>query len=136
MKLSFRSLFRQALIAALVAVGLNALLYWLFITAGFISTVLPISPDGRPLSTVPVAMASILPVGLAAVVYGLLARLVPGNYRRLFTFLAISLLLLSFLSPFSIAEVPLTMAVSLNVMHVVVALATLFFLTKTQTQNA
>ncbi|MEM9888019.1 MAG: DUF6069 family protein [Bacteroidota bacterium] len=128
-KITFKSLLRPILLAAGVGTAINAVLYYIGTMSGIISLQIPVTPDGQAFSLPPVIVASIVPVFLAGLVYFALSKWVAA-YHKWFSILAILLLLLSFSSPFSIPNVPLSMALLLNVMHLVVAGLVLYFFTQ------
>jgi hypothetical protein len=71
-------------------------------------------------------LSSLIPSMLAGLVYYLLARFTKNGYRY-FTILAIVLLLFSFGNPFfAIPNVPISYAIALNIMHVVVVACLLY----------
>lgn len=74
-----------------------------------------------PLTALPLFISSMIPSLVAGVVMGLLHRFTKSS-KKIFTIIAVVLSLLFFYPPFTIPNVPLIMALMLNVMHVVVAL--------------
>ena len=109
-----------ALLAAVAAAAANALVYFAASALEFIphSVLLP-SPMGMsPLTVGLVAITSVIgAIGAAAVfaVIGLLAR----RPVRLFSIVAIVVLVFSFVPPATVPGVPVAMRLSLVVMHVV-----------------
>ncbi len=72
-----------------------------------------------PFSVVPVLGLSFIGALGAGVVYALIARLT-RQPNRIFAVLALALLVASFVTPFSIPNVPVSVILILNLMHVVV----------------
>jgi len=128
MKPTLTSSLLQAVKAAAIAITINGILYFIFVQTDVLDLTLPVSPDGRPLSLVPVIIASFLPVLVAGFLFWGLSLVFSQNYKKVFIALATVLLLLSFYTPFSIENVPLGMALVLNLMHVVVAVSTILML--------
>jgi uncharacterized protein (DUF2062 family) len=82
--------------------------------------------ENQPLTVVPVIISSIVPSLLAGVVFYLLCRYSNKGYR-IFSTIAIILLILSFANPFiAIKSIPLGMGLALNAMHIVVVTALLY----------
>lgn len=135
MRLSFTSLMVRALKAMLVSIAINLLLYLLFVRLGIIDVSLPVTPDGRSLSWLPVLFASFVPILAAAIICWLLDRLFPQKSIIIFRMLASIILVLSFATPFTIEAVPMQMALGLNVMHIVVGISTIYFLTNKASSN-
>jgi hypothetical protein len=76
---------------------------------------------------VPVIISSVVPSLLAGIVFYLLCRYTSKGYR-IFSIIALLLLVLSFANPFmSIPGIPLAMGLALNAMHVVVVASLLYF---------
>jgi hypothetical protein len=125
-KIASTRLLTVAPLAALAAVAVNAILFFIGKGTGLLSDSVLIQPANQPLSLIPVIISSILPTLLAGAVLALLNRFVSAPLR-IFNIIAVVLLVLSFISPFaSIPNVPIGMGVWLNVMHVVVAGAVVF----------
>jgi hypothetical protein len=82
----------------------------------------------QPLSVVPIIISSIVPTLLAGVVFYFIEKYTNNGFN-IFRVLAIVLLVLSFTSPFTqIPGVTMAYAIGLNVLHVVVVAALLYFL--------
>ncbi len=128
------ALLRVAPLAGLAAAGVNAVIYFVAHSLGFIPA--SVFVNGQPLTVVPVIISSILPVLVAAGVFALLGRFTK-NPVRVFTILAVVLTVISFVNPFmGIPGVPLPMAIVLNVMHVVVAGLVVYAFTRYATKAA
>ena len=120
-KISSKKLLTVAPLAGIVAAAINAVLFFIGKATGLISDSVLIQPSNQPISLVPVLISSILPTLLAAGVLALLNRFVAAPLR-VFTIIAVVLLVLSFINPFAaIPNIPIGMGIWLNVMHVVVA---------------
>lgn len=119
-KVAYGRLLWLAPVAALAAAGANGLVYFVASALGFISQDLLISTPGgeAPLTIAPVVISSIVgALGAAAVfaIIGLFAR----RPVRLFRIIAAVVLVLSFATPLTIPDAPVSMILSLEVMHVV-----------------
>jgi hypothetical protein len=118
---------KNSLIAGAVAAVINAIIFFISQSAGWISDEFP-SVNG-PVSLLPVLFSSIIPCLIGGILYWLLTSYVPyGGY--IFWIIAIGLLFFSYFSPAqNIPNAPLSMQIALNVMHNVVASSLLYFLT-------
>jgi len=104
-----------------IAVVVNIILYYLFSSMGVLSSEVLVPQAGnQPITIVPVIFSSIVPLIIATGVFMLLVRYTK-NPVRIFGIICLVILVLSFFNPFTIPNVPLGMALVLNVMHVVVA---------------
>lgn len=124
-------LWLAGLIAAGLSAGANAVIYGIARAADLIPhAVLVETPGGREPITLPqVLLLSILPVVGATLLYALLRRVTVRPVRTVWVIGGI-VLLASFAMPFAIPDVPLRMALTLNLMHIVTALAALGALTR------
>jgi hypothetical protein len=126
-KLSFKQIITAGAIAAGCSMVINAILFFIFHSAGVLSDTIFIQPE-QPLTVVPVIIASILPSLVGASIYFLFEKY-SSNGFKVFSIIAILLLILSFTNPFmGIPGVTMAYGIVLNVMHVVVAASLLFFL--------
>ena len=133
-KLSFKQAFMAGLMAAGVATGLNALLFFIFKAQGVIVDTIFIQPN-QPLTVVPIIISSILPSLIASLVFFLLEKFTKNGFK-VFRIIALVLAVLSFINPFmGIPNVTVAYAVVLNLMHVVVAGAVLYFIGKAVKKN-
>ncbi len=113
--------------AAITASVINAILFFVYHTAGVITDTIPVQP-GKPLSVITVVVTSIIPALIASMVFLLFEKYTQQGFR-IFTIVSIVLLMLSFLSPFlAIPGVPVGYALALCTMHVVVAASLLYFI--------
>ena len=118
------ALLRVAFLTGLAAAAINAVIFFIARSLGFIPATVLVK--GQPLTVVPVIVSSILPVLVAAGVFALLGR-VTKNPVRSFTVLALVLLVVSFVNPcLGIPGVAPAMIIVLNLMHVVVAGLTVY----------
>ena len=110
-----------------LAAVINVAIYYLSISMGWIDTDLPVSPDGQPLTVAAMIIASILPAILGGVIYWLLVRYTKRPNPIFYILSAIVVIAFVF-SPFSIQNVPTSMVVILEIAHLVVAAAVVYFL--------
>lgn len=128
-KLTFKQAILAGILAALTAAVINAVLFFIFQAAGVFTADIEVQP-GQSLSVIPVIISSILPTLIASLVFFLIERYTQNGYKS-FKILAVVLLLLSFLNPFlMIPNVTVMYGIILNVMHIVVVLALLYFIKK------
>jgi hypothetical protein len=126
MKLTFKTIITAAALAGVSAAFINSLLYFIFHASGIIPDNVFIQ-ENQPLTVVPVIISSVVPSLLAGIVFYLLCRYTSKGYR-IFSIIALLLLVLSFANPFmSIPGIPLAMGLALNAMHVVVVASLLYF---------
>lgn len=126
---STRTIWRNGLLAAVVAAGINALLYFAGAAlGGFPPDVL--TRMGTPVTVAPVVFMSVVLILLGTGVYVLLCRFV-ANPKRWFTILAVAILVVMAYSPFTLPDAPLLMIVLLEIMHLVAGGAAIYFLTRT-----
>lgn len=126
-KLSFKQIITAGAIAALVSVVINSVLYFIFHSIGIISDNIFVQPN-QPLTVVPVIISSIFPTLIGACVFFLFEKFSQNGFK-IFSIVAIALMLLSFGSPFmAVQGMPIGYGVALNVMHVIVALSLLYFI--------
>jgi hypothetical protein len=128
-KLNFKQSIIAGLIAALTASIINALLFFIFHSIGVFTDDIEIQP-GQSLTIVPVIFSSVMPSLIGACIFFTLEKYSTKGYK-IFSVLSLVLVTLSFLNPFlMIPKVTLLYAIILNVMHIVVAAALLYFIKK------
>lgn len=119
---------------ALYSVIVNVLLYFLLERLGVIHQSVFINDDpNMSITPAAVSISSIVPTLLGGLVFWLMVRFFQKGVRY-FSFLAIGLGFLSFAAPFSLPEIPLGMAMALNLMHVVVIYNMLHYFRKAARQ--
>ena len=128
-KVNFSQAVKAGALAAIVAVVINSILFFIFHQAGVISDTVFVEPN-KPLTVMPVIISSTLPSILASIVFFFFEKFTKNGFRN-FTILSIILGLLSLGSPFMVLkEAPIGYILVLNLMHVVVIAAILFFINK------
>lgn len=134
-KLNFKQVITAAGIAAVVAVVINAALFFIFQALGVFTNDIMIQPN-QPLTVIPVIMSSILPTLIGSLIF-LLFEKFGKNGLKTFSIVAIILMVLTFANPFfGIPNITVAAAMVLNVMHVVVAFSLLYFLRKAKSKLA
>lgn len=128
-RLDWQRLLIGTLVAAVAAAVVNAVIYGLARALDTIPRdVLIAGPTGdEPLGLVPVIFASVIGVLGAGVMWALCIKF-SRRPMRLFQIIATVVLVLSFLSPFTISGAPAKMVLTLILMHVVVWAAAVFIL--------
>jgi len=129
--MSLKLSFSQSLVAGSKAAGasviINVILFYIFHATGVITDNFFIKPN-QPLTVVPVIISSILPSLLGAAVFFLFEKFTYNGFK-LFSIVAIILMLLSLSSPFlAVQNMPVDYAIALDLMHVAVAFSLLFFI--------
>jgi hypothetical protein len=126
-KLSFKQIITAGAIAAGVSVAINAILFVVYHAAGIISDDIFIRPN-QPMTVLPVILSSLVPSLLGACVFYLFERF-SNNGFKIFSIVAVILLVLSFGNPFfGIPNVPVVYGIALITMHIVVTSSLLFFI--------
>lgn len=119
----------KGLIAGLIAALFNAILFYVFSSIGAINDTIHIQP-GTPLAIQNILISSVIPSLIAGIVYFLIS-LKANNPLKTFQRLALTLLILSFISPFLfIPHVTFSYASVLNGMHIVVAWSIMYVFRK------
>ena len=109
-----------SLLAGLGAAVANVVVYLIASAAGAIPQTVLIPGMNMPITVVPVILNSFVPAILAGALLALLNRFARRPVR-IFRIIAVVLLLLSFVNPFTIPGAPMAMILTLNFMHVVAA---------------
>ena len=127
--ITLKSSLIKGLMAGLAAAIMNSALFYAFKNLGAINDTVQIMP-GEPLGVHNAIISSIISSLIASIVYFVIAIFARDAFR-IFQRIAWIMLLLSFFSPFLfIPEVPVGYAISLNIMHIVVAAAVLYIMKK------
>ncbi len=129
-KPTLSTIWRNGLIAIVVAAVVNAVLYFIGAALGWMpATVL--TPMGLPVTIVPVVASTVVALVVATIVYSILNRFT-GNPNRWFTIIAVIVLVVSAVSPLSLPGAPAMMIVLLELMHLVAGIAAIYFLRQSQ----
>ena len=99
-KVNFSQAIKAGALAAIVAVVINSILFFIFHQAGTISDSVFVEPN-KPLTVMPVIISSTLPSILASIVFFFFEKFTKNGFRN-FTILSIILGLLSLVSPFMV----------------------------------
>lgn len=128
-KLTFKQSILAGLTAAGVAAVINSILFFIFHAAGIITDDIFMQPN-QPMTVVPIIMSSIIPTLIGSMVFFLFEKY-SSNGFKIFSIVAIILLVLSFMNPFmGIPNVTIPYGIALDFMHVVVAGSLLYFIRK------
>ena len=124
--ITLKSSLIKGLIAGIPSAIINSMLFYAFKNLGAINDVVMI--QGSPLGVSQVIFSSIIFSLVAGFVYFIISIFVREAFR-IFQRIAWLLLLISFLNPFLfIPDVPVGFAISLNIMHIVVAAAVIYIM--------
>ena len=127
--ITLKSSLIKGLMAGLAAAIMNSALFYAFKNLGAINDTVQIMP-GEPLGVHNAIISSIVSSLIASIVYFVISLFARDAFR-IFQRIAWFLLLISFFSPFLfIPEVPVGYAISLNIMHIVVAAAVIYIMKK------
>ena len=119
-RISFSRILRAGAIAAVGAVLANVLVYFVASALGWMPATY-INPQlGRPIEISEVAGSTLMGALCATVLFALLARFTRRPVT-IFRIVAGIVLLLSFATPFSLVGAPLSLILTLEVMHVLAA---------------
>ncbi len=121
---------KNGAIAGVIGVVVNAILYFIGSAMGaFPETVL--NPAGQPITLVPVIIVTLIGAIAGTLGYLILSRfMVKPLANRWFTILAVIILIGMAFTPFSLPGAPTSMIVFLEIMHVVIGGALIYFLPK------
>lgn len=127
---SSANIWKAGVLGAVAAAVVNAVLYFLGRGIGsFPDTAL--NPMGRPVDLLAVTLLSVLGVLAGTAVYWFLAnRMERARANRLFTIMAIVVLVAMIPSPFFVQGAPVSQVVIMEIMHVVAGVAAIYFLTR------
>lgn len=129
-KPAISTIWRNGIIAAVVAAALNAILYQVGAATGNMPADL-ITPAGYPITIAPMVIMSIVPLLLGTLAYTILTRFVKKPLaNRIFVGVAIVLLILFAFSPLQLVNPPLGMVIILEVAHVIAGGALIYALTR------
>jgi hypothetical protein len=127
--ITLKSTLIKGLMAGLAAAIMNSALFYAFKNLGAINDTVQIMP-GEPLGVHNAIISSIFSSVIASIVYFVISLFARDAFR-IFQRIAWIMLLISFFSPFLfIPEVPVGYAISLNIMHIVVAAAIIYIMKK------
>ncbi|MEZ4799228.1 MAG: DUF6069 family protein [Flavobacteriales bacterium] len=126
---------RQTLNATLVAASLssaiNVLLFSFFTHKSWLNPMLKTGENEsvQELTAMGILIASTLPIVVGSLIYLLLVKYT-NNPKWIYWTMALLMMFLSFINPFMIPGVEISTAISLNIMHIVCAVGSAFFLTR------
>lgn len=133
-KLTLKQSLTAGLLAGITSAVINAILFLIFHSAGIISDTIYPQPD-KPMTIVPVLMASLVPSIIGSLVFFLFEKFTANGYR-IFSIVAIVLMVFSLYSPFTVIPgVTTGYSLVLCVMHVVVPLTLLYFIRRPKTMH-
>jgi hypothetical protein len=112
-----------------IAIAANVALYYIFSASGVFPEDFIIPQANGPLPVTAVIFATLMPLVIATLLYALLVRFT-RRPNRIFLIISIIVLLWSFYPPFQIPNVPFSMAIGLNVLHLVAAASMVWSLTQ------
>ena len=115
-------------LAGLIAAALNSILHFIGILTDLFKENVS-TPTGDPLDLKAIVMMSIMSALTGGLVFFLLVRFTPMPVR-LFYFLAFMVVALLFFTPFILPNITLGMIVLLELMHLMVAVVVVGFLTQ------
>ncbi|RLT43573.1 MAG: hypothetical protein DWI57_04190 [Chloroflexi bacterium] len=124
------SIVRQGAIAAGIAIVVNALLYFIGAALGAFPAD-ALTPMGVPVDVTAILGISVVATVAAIIGYFVLTRLLSvARAQQIFTIVAVLVLLGMATTPFGITNAPMMQIVLLEVMHLVMGGALIYFLVK------
>ena len=134
-KLTFKQIIIAGAMAGGAAAVINAVLFIIFHAAGVIKDSVFVQPN-QPLTVAPVIVSSLLPSLVGACIFYPFERFSNNGFKT-FRIVALSLMVLSFASPFlAIPGITVTYGTVLVLMHAVVALSLLYFIGRAKRQQS
>jgi hypothetical protein len=124
----YGKLVQAALIAAVVAVVLNVVVYFIGSALGTLPESVVVPPANLPITVVPIVMATVMGAVAGTIVYALLGRFT-ARPVTIFRILGTVVLILSLAQPFIIPNVPLNMVITLDIMHIIAGAVIIYVLT-------
>jgi len=126
------TIWRNGIIAAVVAAALNAILYQVGAATGNMPADF-ITPLGYPITLAPMVIMSIVPLLLGTLAYTILTRFVKNPLaNRIFVGVSIVLLILFAFSPLQLVNPPSGMVIILEVAHLIAGGALIYALTRVE----
>jgi hypothetical protein len=122
---SVSSILRGGLIGAAAGAAINAIVFFIAKALGTLPENVLVGNSGQPIMLVPVVIASIVPAVISTLLFWALARFTKSP-KKIFIGVAVVVFIATLGGPFSIPNVPSAMIVTLEVMHLVAALAITF----------
>lgn len=127
-KPAISTIWRNGIIAAVVAAALNAILYQVGAATGNMPADF-ITPAGYPITIVPMVIMSIVPLLVGTLAYTILTRFVKNPLaNRIFVGVSIVLLILFAFTPLQLVNPPLGMIIILEIAHVIAGGALIYAL--------
>lgn len=124
------AIWRNGLIAAVVAAVINGILYAVGAATGNMPQSI-ISPAGYPITLAPMLIMSIVPLLIGTLAYTILTRFVANPLaNRIFVIVSILLLIAMAITPLQLPGAPLGMIIILEVAHLVAGGALIYGLTR------
>jgi hypothetical protein len=125
---SMRKIWLTGLLAAAISAVVNAIIFFVAAATGLLDTNFVMQPLGQTLTVVPVIASSFIGVLVGTAVFAALAKFT-SRPISIFRVVAIVVLVLSFIQPLLIPNVPLGMLLTLELMHVVAGVIAIYLLT-------
>lgn len=127
--ITLKSSLIKGLLAGAASSIINSIFYYAFKNLGAINDVVQIKPE-TPLGVHHAIISSIVSSIIAGLVFFLISLFARDAFR-IFQRLSLIILVFSFLNPFLfIPDVPVGYAISLNIMHIVVAASVIYVMKK------
>lgn len=131
---NFKQAIKAGALAAATAAIINAILYYIFHSAGIIADSVFVQPN-QPLTVMPVIITSAITALLASIVFFLIEKYTKSGFK-IFAILSIVLGVISLSGPFmSLQNASFSYALVLDIMHIVVVSALLYFIWKAAKQK-
>ncbi len=113
-----------------IATVVNVVLFFILFSAKLIDPHIGVGPANDPINVVAVAISTVMFLAIATVIFLLLARFTQ-NPARIFTWVCMVVFVLTLANPFlAIPNVPISMAMAINLLHIAPAYLIWRFLTR------
>ncbi|UOY92429.1 DUF6069 family protein [Ectobacillus sp. JY-23] len=127
-KIVGKKLVLTSLITIFVAVVINTLVYWIATTLGAFPDDLIIEMAKAPMTLPPVIVSTIVGMLGGILVFWVFSFIFRRTFVKVFRIVAVIVLLLSFVTPFSVPDATVAFIIALNVMHIVAGILVIIFI--------
>jgi hypothetical protein len=117
------------ILTAVIAVVANVVIYFIASALGAMPESVLVPPMNLPITIIPVIMATLMGTLGGAIVFALLTRFTK-NPVRIFTVIAVLVVIAMGIPPFTLSGAPASMIVALNIMHIVAGVIVVTMLTR------
>lgn len=126
-----RKALKATVVAASLSIAINVLLFYFFTYKTWLNPMLKTGENEsiQELTAMVIIVASAIPMIVGSLIYLILVKYT-NNPKWIYWTMALLMMFLSFINPFMIPGVEVSSAISLNIMHIVCAISSAFFVTR------